>query len=482
LSTAIENLSPDDCVLVEPGKGYTGANVFHDSINNPLVKGVGDTHEFNIGIPTSFYEALRYYIIGCSVRTLRGDNGPHSMLIHPSANTSIQNIVYEKVKNELELIVNILKDESVVGYDELIDEFKETYDDMKQNARYSFPEFDDLILQIKKNLVKTRVYQINTKDGSDNQSDLGMEKFYKFKIYVGGNMLERGITLKNLSVTYIYRTAKENPVDNTLQRARWFGYKNSYLDLCRVYMTNEMKAYFVDINNHENFLWETIRNFLKTGLPLQEMKRVFLLTDQKLILTRKSVSKTIQLGTTNPGYSYDKSIAYNSQEEYKNNIELIENYIKSLTKEPKEYLYGRNHEHKHIYYENLSLKSFFENVIKDYNFPQGSKNVNMYSFKSLIDSINVGLIDDNFTLIKMRDGENQYRTAIAGRMSIPELPESYQVTNGYVGDKAVLNDRLSVQIHYVYVDKNNPQDVFPFLTINNPHDERTTKYVTGEFN
>lgn len=482
LSTALENLSPDDCVLVEPGKGYTGANTFHDSIDNVLVKGVTDTHEFDIGIPVSFYESLRFFILGCAIRSLRSDNGPHSMLVHPSSKTVIQNIVYEKVKNELESISSILSDETMLGYDDLVDELEETYNDMKLNARFYFPSFSDVLSQIKKNLNKTRVYQINTKDGSDSQNDVGMDKFYKYKIYVGGNMLERGITLKNLSVTYIYRTAKENPVDNTLQRARWFGYKTKYLDLCRVYMTNEMKEYFVDINNHENFLWETIRKFLSTGLPLQNMKRVFMLSNDKLILTRKSVSKTIELGSISQGYSYSKSIAYKTKSDYRHNLKLLEDYLNSLSERPKYFKYGRNNEHKHRYYQNLSLKDFYDKVIINFNFPDESVSINKFVFKSLVDSINVGLIDDNFTLIKMRDGENQFRNPMDSGMSIRELPESYQVTNGYIGDKAVLKDELNVQIHYVYVNKEDNNDIIPFLTINCPYDERTTKYVTGEFN
>ena len=36
------------------------------------------------------------------------------------------------------------------------------------------------------------------------------EKTYKYRIYIGGAMLERGITLENLAVTYIYRQAKKD--------------------------------------------------------------------------------------------------------------------------------------------------------------------------------------------------------------------------------------------------------------------------------
>lgn len=479
LSTTLKNLSPDDCVLVEPGRGYTGANVFHDSLDNILVRAVGDTGEFDEGIPASFSEALRFYILGCGVRALRGDNDMHSMLIHPSQKTAVQNDVFLKVKNELDLIKATLCDHSILGHEELVDDFRTTYLDMQANARYYMPDFADLLVQIEKNLNRTIVYQINTREGSGIQTDPGMDKFYRYKIYVGGNMLERGITLKNLSVTYIYRTAKTNPVDNALQRARWFGYKEAYLDLCRVYMTNDMKEYFVDINQHENFLWETIRRFLQTGLPLQAMERIFVLSNDSLILTRRSVSQTVKMGTLAQGYSYSKSIDYGNND-YHCNYELIENYLQAIDEKPKFYQYGKHLEHQHKYYEGLSFKSFFQSVIQKYLFPLDSS-VNRFAFQSILDSIEVGDIEDSFTLIKMRDGENQFRSTIAGGIAIKELTESYQVSNGYVGDKAVLSDKLNVQIHYVYTNKDNPLDIIPFLTINCPYSKKTTTYVTGEF-
>ena len=61
----------------------------------------------------------------------------------------------------------------------------------------------------------------------------------KNNIYIGGNMLGRGITIKGLAVTFITREAKNDTNADTLeQRARWFGYKRSYLDVCRILLTD----------------------------------------------------------------------------------------------------------------------------------------------------------------------------------------------------------------------------------------------------
>lgn len=63
-------------------------------------------------------------------------------------------------------------------------------------------------------------------------------------------MVERGLTIKGLAVTYLTRRAKTTSnVDNTEQRARWFGYKRNFIDVCRVYITRKIKDDFLKYMN-----------------------------------------------------------------------------------------------------------------------------------------------------------------------------------------------------------------------------------------
>ncbi len=54
-------------------------------------------------------------------------------------------------------------------------------------------------------------------------------------IYVGGNKLSRGLTLPGLCVSFFLRTTRM--YDTLLQMGRWFGYRNGYVDLCRLVTT-----------------------------------------------------------------------------------------------------------------------------------------------------------------------------------------------------------------------------------------------------
>ena len=57
-------------------------------------------------------------------------------------------------------------------------------------------------------------------------------------IAVGGNRLARGITLEGLSVSYYLRTTRL--YDSLMQMGRWFGYRPGYVDLCRLYTTEQL--------------------------------------------------------------------------------------------------------------------------------------------------------------------------------------------------------------------------------------------------
>lgn len=61
-------------------------------------------------------------------------------------------------------------------------------------------------------------------------------------IAVGGNSLSRGLTLEGLSTSYFVRNARA--YDTLLQMGRWFGYRDGYSDLCRLWLTAEAAGWY----------------------------------------------------------------------------------------------------------------------------------------------------------------------------------------------------------------------------------------------
>jgi hypothetical protein len=64
-------------------------------------------------------------------------------------------------------------------------------------------------------------------------------------VAVGGDKLSRGLTLEGLTVSYFLRCSKM--YDTLMQMGRWFGYKEKYLDVCRLFTTAELYSWFQHI-------------------------------------------------------------------------------------------------------------------------------------------------------------------------------------------------------------------------------------------
>ncbi|MDP2265604.1 MAG: Z1 domain-containing protein, partial [Thiobacillus sp.] len=95
-------------------------------------------------------------------------------------------------------------------------------------------------------------------------------------ILVGGAKLDRGYTVEGLAITYMPRPLGSSPAADTLQqRARFFGYKKSYLGLCRVFVQDSVREAFSDYVDHEEFVRSALIS--NRGKPLREWRRDFIL-------------------------------------------------------------------------------------------------------------------------------------------------------------------------------------------------------------
>ena len=63
-------------------------------------------------------------------------------------------------------------------------------------------------------------------------------------IFVAGNVMSRGLTLEGLLTTLFTRSSSAPLEDSQTQMQRWFGYRGTYIDLCRVFLTEEQFSLF----------------------------------------------------------------------------------------------------------------------------------------------------------------------------------------------------------------------------------------------
>ena len=460
LIDTLDFLSPDFGVLVEPGEGYCGVDVFHSDETYTVKIENETTTLLGKGIPPSFIKAISMFFVSCAVRFTRGMKADEkvSMLVHPAAEKINHKAVYDKITsllNEWETKSQDKRDPCYKPLKEILLQAWQTYKDSTIPDIQDFDELEDNILEAIKTCGK---HIINGSHVLNNADDL-----YDYNIYVGGNMLGRGLTLSGLTITYIIRTSKGiSSVDTVEQRARWFGYKRKYLDLCRVFSDPKILKEFQIIREHERDLWETVEKFKLQGKNFKDMARIFTLSDG-MNMTRTPVAKTSRYIF----HKWNKQSFMQTIPEYtSNNFNILNSYRKKHDNEKEIRNYGKGK--PYILFKDMDFTEVKQEIIDKYLFPQDEEGIT----KSLIDKLMILLqkknINPKIDVIWMRDGDTSKHPIdsdnFIGNYSVGRRPLDKSLPAVYKGDdyQFVTDDKFQLQIHIIE-NKNNPSQKSPAL-------------------
>ncbi|SCZ64740.1 Z1 domain-containing protein [Thiohalomonas denitrificans] len=78
------------------------------------------------------------------------------------------------------------------------------------------------------------------KNIQDQQQALDFDKSRVWRVLVGGTKLSRGFTVEGLTISYFRRKAGQ--ADTLMQAGRWFGFREGYRDLVRLYIRRDHKV------------------------------------------------------------------------------------------------------------------------------------------------------------------------------------------------------------------------------------------------
>lgn len=222
-------------------------------------------------LPPSLERAIKSFILTCVIRRVRGHENKHnSMLVHVALLVlwidRVAYLVNEKTKeyknaiqSEDETLINELKD--IYETD-----FLPTTQNVLENMDYTDIRIKQHTWEEVKNELKNAVLKIDVRSVHGTRSTTNLE-YHNIEeidynrhenglsvIAVGGSRLSRGITLEGLSISYYIRTTRM--YDSLMQMGRWFGFRPGYVDLCRLYTTNQIFEWF----NHITMATEEMRN------------------------------------------------------------------------------------------------------------------------------------------------------------------------------------------------------------------------------
>lgn len=232
--------------------------------------------------------AISWYLLATAARWHRGGPVNSSMLIHTSLNTNVHRAYEGLLKNERERIELALKHED---FDE-IDRLKRLWESETSRVPSEVwgrttESFEEISAQLLPVLQDIRIII----DNSRSEIRLNYEeREFNSIIAVGGNTLSRGITLEGLVSSLFLRPT--NTYDTLLQMGRWFGFRNGYEDLPRIWTTSSLRSAFRHL--------ALVEHEMRSDIAMYELQKLTPLDAGVRIRTHPSLRITAKMGAASP--------------------------------------------------------------------------------------------------------------------------------------------------------------------------------------
>lgn len=361
--TLVDLYPKDFIVALKAPSNYCGGEFFYS--DDPdikfadkvkvLIEDAGEENAFPLThkkkdtpsiLPQSMKVAIYEFFIAIAVKTIRRKNGiipsydkHDSMLINVSRFTDYQNEVHKLIDDFVQSNVlsqlytnpndentcsiwQILKSTYAAHYESVIDG-NISWDDIK----------NELVELVQENPNFVEIVAIH----SQSQDDLVYSSEPKRYIAIGGFKLSRGLTLEGLTVSYFYR--RSIMYDTLMQMARWFGYRDGFKDLVRLYTTKECASWYDHINKATIELKEYLVDMERQKKEPSEFGVKVRSTEEALIVTARNKMRSteeLDVGLDFSGKCAETFYVDPRPETALRNIKVAREFISGLSSEFKE--------------------------------------------------------------------------------------------------------------------------------------------------
>jgi len=289
---------PKFTVLSHPGAGYVGGEDFFGEgttlIREFPLDDIGALTSASqpsptIAIPKSLLRALDTFMIGATHKRLRDVEQNCAFLCHVSTKKADHQYIVELLHRYRSSLAAGAK----AGSPALIKRLKDAYDDLViTHPGLKDPGFDELVKRIAFLSPGIAVKLVN----GETDEDVAVHSPYN--LFVGGNKLGRGVTIKNLLVSYYGRNPKRPQADTVLQHARMYGYRRADIGLLRLFLPKELHTVFRAIHKMERGLRDLIAQ-----APSEEFRGVYI--EGAINATRTNVLAPGAIGVYTGGGTYN---------------------------------------------------------------------------------------------------------------------------------------------------------------------------------
>ena len=228
-------------------------------------------------------------------------SSPHSMLYHPSA--AIQHhfrgaedlLIWEGIKDRVTardmldagddrlphaLVNQLLADPA--PWAQWLEEYRASAKAIEEEFDVlppaSFPDWQTIEnLLVTEVIPGTRIAVVNSDPNADDRpsyapsldADTGKWRAARdlCTIFVSGNVMARGLTLEGMTTALFQRSSANPLADTQMQMQRWFGYRGSYIELCRVFASSDQLSLFRAYHDVDEALRTAITERMMSGAP-----------------------------------------------------------------------------------------------------------------------------------------------------------------------------------------------------------------------
>ena len=256
--------------------GYMGASDFHDldseippderTYENSAEK--AHVRPFDgddpVDMERKLLEAIDSYILAGAVKLYRANQGfgrfrHHTMLVHEA----MKRAHHREQADQIRKLWNSAGYHSPTCLNRLRALYEsDTLPVSRANGQLATPSFAELLPYIAgavERIGQTGNPVLIVNSDKIEGEELDFDRNEVWRILVGGNKFARGFTIEGLTISYYGRHAKT--ADTLMQMGRWFGFREGYQDLVRLYTTPELYEAFEAVCLDEEYFRNEIRQY-----------------------------------------------------------------------------------------------------------------------------------------------------------------------------------------------------------------------------
>ena len=373
-------------------------------------------------LPESLKEAICSFFIGNAIRDLRGDTAKHrSMLVNISRFIAVQEQIARAIDGYVRDFQTVIRNHYKMGKFALemeaflfLKKVWDTHFAVIPGMEYEWFDIQEVLYEAVAPIV------VRTVNGGNAPKNLNYDENEETGlriIAVGGYSLSRGLTLEGLSVSYFCRNSKM--YDTLMQMGRWFGYREGYIDICQIWMSEEAIDWYSYISEATDELRHEIRRMQALnltpkdfGLCVRSDMMSLLVTARNKMRTAQDYSRTISLSGKVIETPYVSNRTRTLEENRDNTIRFIERLISNGYALQKRDGYALKN------YQILDVpKDFIVEYLNTYHSHYLNFDFNTSELLQWINGFRNGIVD--YWDIAIAEGDSKKKVTISGIDIVP---------------------------------------------------------------